>query len=334
MKIRNEHMFTVKTILLLCLMLLLWAFNSCDRDDGGPVNITDPPDGSHFEEGEVITFKATIKNRGPQSPISYIEWSSDINGRLYIEWSDNSSRFFTGTITSIFSTSALQKGRHRITCYVAFKASPYSSNDSITITVGVVDEQEDGDEEGQEEEEEKEIDLSPFNRVEFFLQSNFESDEIDPKTNKPTVQPDAVIFWDRGQKGFFGENTYHVDEKWGTEPWETELVITINLDDSLNITKIDHTFNNKDTESGYREEEIFKTKSGIKINPPKYDEVTEELVYKVEGSQVCNVVDSYSWSRYRMAWDSGEEELFDYVKYVNDKNCYEDSELLITFYSD
>ena len=87
----------------------------CDSNSGityynkaPSVAILNPPDGSEYDEGEVVTLQAIVSDDSTDPEALIVYWSSDIDGELYSSIADANGRLE-------YSTSNLSPGNHTIT---------------------------------------------------------------------------------------------------------------------------------------------------------------------------------------------------------------------------
>jgi len=116
--------------------LPLLALAGCPQDKDGfvqyntapAVSITQPPDRSSYNEGDVIEFYAIVDDQQDDPSELRLTWSSDLDGTLSTESVADAS----GTV--ILATSVLSPGNHTITLQ-AVDSSGESAQDAVGISI-------------------------------------------------------------------------------------------------------------------------------------------------------------------------------------------------------
>ncbi|MEZ4316835.1 MAG: MopE-related protein [Myxococcota bacterium] len=113
-------------------IVAILAFSACKGGDNGfvtydnppGVSITDPTDGSTYDEGQLVQFAARVSDDGNALTVF---WSSDRDGPLAEETVENAD-------SVQFSTASLTPGTHAITLRVVDEAAQ-DAQASVTVTV-------------------------------------------------------------------------------------------------------------------------------------------------------------------------------------------------------
>jgi hypothetical protein len=163
------------------------------------------------------------------------------------------------------------------------------------------------------------VDLSPYNRVDFYLTSLFIENE------RPDLYQYTFTLRDRGFSSSVLGNTYVVDETRVTDDGRFQQSMYLNIEfDELyqNITSIDYCWTNSDMTSQYADVWVLTTKTGVEI--PLLSDSSTLARFGVDGNQVCDIVDT----SYRRQYRSENGELFDFVEH---RSCDNFSRLTIEF---
>ena len=142
MKNTNEQMLLIKMILLFYLVIFSLCFViSCNGYvDVCSVNITSPENGTIFEKGDLIEFRADItsyakeKFKESDPGISMVKWTSDKDGDLETQTYDPPVE----DVTHFFTSDSLSLNVHNIKC-ITYLALPgrykHDCFDSIVINI-------------------------------------------------------------------------------------------------------------------------------------------------------------------------------------------------------
>jgi len=302
MRNRNKHRLLIKRILLFCLVLFSYCFViSCpdnDTRDVCSVNITSPKNGTIFEEGDLIDFRANITNytiyEGLTPRISMVKWTSDKDGDLETQTYDPEEE----KVTHFFSSDSLSVNAHEIKCITFHKVTGSDSYDrecSDSILININEKTTDTTTTITETSTTiTMIDLSLFNHVKITLRTVKESQT----SYQPPIEDRSTdVMSDLGHEGSFSEFDYSAewivpaDAVTNVEMTGSIAVTLSSVENAVTYIKYHYEEDDLDQDSVYNYTIDFETAEESEI--PLINSSTTSLTFRVNGFVVCDYVAHY-----------------------------------------
>lgn len=284
MRKKNKHRLLIKRIVLFFLVLFSYcSVISCtDYPDYTGMcfaRIKSPNNGTIFEEGDSIEFRADIT--GYHSKISMVKWTSDKDGDLERQTYDPPEE----KVTYFFSSDALTVNVHAIKCIVFYKkpdGHERGCSDSIVINIT---------EKNADTTTTTKTDLSNFNRASIaFKTINY----LERTGQIPEEVTNGTSLSDGGHQGSFSGDTYTLDyEIVGVGNVRIIIEITITLNSQHNAileAEYHRSEDDEDVASYYELSEFFRA-----YDIPVSITSSEKLVFRIEGQDVCDTIEQYKY---------------------------------------
>lgn len=295
MKNTNEQMLLIKMILLFYLVIFSLCFViSCNGYvDVCSVNITSPENGTIFEKGDLIEFRANITSYAKEKfkdsvpGISMVKWTSDKDGDLETQTFDPPAE----DLTHFFSTDSLSVNAHEIKCII-FHEGPgrdsYDRDCSDSILININENTTDTTTTTAL------IDLSLFKHAQIILRT---VKELVKSYEEPIEDKNPDVLSDFDHEGSFSGYDYYAE-------W---------LEPADRVTKVEHTGSisvtlssteNAVTSAEYHREEDNQNEDNVYNftidfeaagNPgiPLTNSSEFSLTFRVDGFEVCDHIEHY-----------------------------------------
>jgi len=303
MRNRNKHRLLIKRILLFCLVLFSYCFVISCPDDDLPVvcsvNITSPKNGTIFEEGDLIDFRANITNYvslrwGDKLPqISMVKWTSDKDGDLETQTYDPAEE----KVTHFFSSYSLSVNAHEIKCITFHKKADggYDRDCSDSILININENTTETTTTITETSTTTTmIDLSLFNHVKITLQTVKESQA----SYEPPIEDRSTdVLSDYGHEGSFSGFDYSAewfdkaDQVTNVEKTGSVAVTLSSVENVATYIEYHWEEDDLDQDNVYNYTIDFETVEESEI--PLINSSATSLTFRVNGFEVCDYVAHY-----------------------------------------